>query len=842
MRRPDRGTVRAAGFVAVLTVVFLSVNTAVAAAADGSGAGQSGGLLAPLNVTTSEGVPLSGYQLEADGGSITDLAGQFQALVLGGLFTLVRLLAGLACWLVDFAFRFPLTTALLHPAQQAADAYNTHVVGALGLKGLLLGWAFVFALILFVRGKVGTGLGEIVLTLVIAAFAASMFIRPDYLLGHDGPVDQARAASLEVASITTNSYFGQQQTPSGKAADCDQVSGQAQSACHEDTPQAQSIAKPIQDALTDALVVKPYQLLEYGRVLDPKTDQAAYDAHLTWVAGAYNPGPLEPGDPCEKIPGPAKDVCNSGSGTAKKDACTILPTSAKAFCLASSKDEGYDAFIKDLSSKAGDTGKQLAAYSTEPSWDRVGGVLLLLIAVAVVALMVCAMTLLLLGTQAADVGAAAVGGIAWVWGMLPGPSRMVVWRWFGVFIVSILVGFVTAMAIPLFGIAVDVLLTGAGPNLMVERLLLLDALALAFLAFHRRLTAATAQFGQRLALRMRYMRVGGTHLPGDTSDIGAALAMHAVGAGGGGAPGMFGMYGGASSVHAAFGARHRMLGDLAAMTDGTAMPFDPGRIAGDAMAEGRRGIAPLALALRGAHTALIGPKPAEEDESLKLLRAIAQSGTPSGGPAGGAHTGSGGGAMSVDPRTGEILHDPSTDRPLPGPRIHAKASRLRAYRVAGRAARFGYAATVALPRNLATGRRAATDLTQDVQTQLKVAANHVRQDAAAWTPPLRAAARATTATGRFVNDAVDHNSQRLATAWQVNDPAGATRRTARDAAAGAALFTAPTQVPDPGPRPPSSQNHTEDAATANRRQVFDALMRLQRQTWDEQPPWGGDPQ
>lgn len=54
LRRFDRGTLRAAGFVALLTVVFLVTNTAVAAAADGTADGGSG-LLAPLNVRTAEG-------------------------------------------------------------------------------------------------------------------------------------------------------------------------------------------------------------------------------------------------------------------------------------------------------------------------------------------------------------------------------------------------------------------------------------------------------------------------------------------------------------------------------------------------------------------------------------------------------------------------------------------------------------------------------------------------------------------------------------------------------------------------------------------------------------------
>lgn len=805
MRKPDRGTLRAAGHVALLTVVFLVVNTAVAAAADNSGPAQSSGLLAPLNVTTSEGVPLNAYRLDADSGDITNLSGQTQTLLLGGMFTLVRLLVGLSCWLIEFAFKFPLITSLLRPAQRAANAYNTHVVGALGLKGLLLGWAFIFGLILFMRGKVGQGLGEIILTLLIAAFAASAFIRPDCLLAPDGPLDQSHQASLEVAQITTDSYFHK---TSGTGSSCDLVAGPAKNTCDDSAVQAKRVARPLQDALTNALIVKPYQLLEYGRILDPNKDADAYKIHLKWIKNGYKVD----GDKsyCKHLPPTAKRYCNGERN--------ILPWSDK-------HPSEFTQFTSDLS-KAGDAGKAAADYAKTPSWDRVGAVLLLLVAVAVITLMVCSMTMVLIGTQGADVGAAAVGGIAWVWGMLPGPSRMAVWRWFGVYIVSVMVMFVAAMALPMFGIAVDAALTGSGADLMVERLLLLDALAITFLAFHRRLMGATSQFGQRLALRMRYAKIGGTHLPGDSSELGAALAMNGPGGGGGSQ----GLLAGPSGAHAAFGAR---LGSLAALADGTGMPFQPGRLLGEALAEGRRGFAPAALALRGAHAALIGPRPAQEDESVKLLRTIAH-GEP--GTAGGTGSGSGNGKVSVNKETGELLHDPDIHRPLLGSRIHQRASRFRGYRIAARAGRFGYGATIGLPRNLKSGRAKASQFTEDAQTQLRVAANQVREDAAEWAPVGRAAM----AGGRYVSQTVDHQSQRLATAWQVHDPAQAARTFARDTAAGAAMYVSPSTVGDPGPHRETTQTRAEDPGAVNRRQVFDALMRLQRQTWDTPPSWGGE--
>ncbi|MFE1437121.1 hypothetical protein [Streptomyces sp. NPDC058739] len=179
------GSLRQAGIVLLLTVFFVLVNAQVVHAADGNAAGD---LLAPLNISSSEGVPIDGYELNAEGGSIVSLRTQSLAFALSGLFMLIRLLVGLAGWAVEVAFRFPLLKLLVAPAQKAADTYNTIVVDTLGLKGLLLAWSFVFTGFMLVRGRIGRGLGEMVLTLLIAAFAASTLIRPDHPARRRRPV------------------------------------------------------------------------------------------------------------------------------------------------------------------------------------------------------------------------------------------------------------------------------------------------------------------------------------------------------------------------------------------------------------------------------------------------------------------------------------------------------------------------------------------------------------------------------------------------------------------------------------------------------------------------------
>ncbi|MFI0772601.1 hypothetical protein ACH4TQ_48260 [Streptomyces sp. NPDC021218] len=838
MRQLDRGTLRAAGFVVLIAVVFVIVNTSAAAAADGKGE-DGGGLLAPLNIRTGEGAPLNRYELGADGGKVTNVGGQVRTLLLGGLFTLVRLMVGLACWLIKTAFDFPLLKLLLRPAQQVSDEYNKIVVDTLGLKGLLLSWAFVFGLILFQRGKVGRGLGEIMLTLMIAAIAASSLIRPDYLLGRHGPLEQTHQAAMEVTQITVDSHWGD-----GSSDDpCNMVMGPIQDACKKTDVHAASVAQPIQDVLTDVLVVKPYQLLQYGRILDPKDpgDKKAYAAHLKWVRGKeYDTAAkrAEREKVCKAEPAPltgrALEYCLRGESRREATLHEIGDTiklKTDPLSALNPSETDFDDFMKDMED-AGDTGKAAAAYAENPTWDRVGAVLLLLIAVILITALASTMALVLLGAQGADVGAAAVGGVALVWGMLPGPSRMVVWRWASIFLISVLLMFVTASFLPAFGIGVDAVLTN-GPDLMVERLLLVDALALAALAFHRRLLRGASEFGSRMAMRMRYAKVGGTHLPGDTSEIGAALAMHGS-ASFGRSPGLMAL-GGGSPAHAALGMRHKLLNNLAALTDGTGMPVDSGHLLGDAAAEARRGLAPglIAgrLALGGAYGLLIGRRPddAKLDRWRKPTAADSGDGDGSNDDSGRkeltAESAREGSARKiVDPWTGDILYDPKDGRTLLGTRVHNRMTRYRGYRIARRAGLLAYYSTYGLPTAVSRGRGRASQATQDARTQIRVYTHQLRTDAERWAP----VGRAVKQTGRSIGRAAPAASS-------------AVRRGVVNTATAAVLSTSPNRPHSHigGSRPAASSSLGVDPRREARRRILEALMEAQRSTWERRPRWGG---
>ncbi|MFF9803397.1 hypothetical protein ACF1G3_39220, partial [Streptomyces rochei] len=355
--------------------------------------------------------------------------------------------------------------------------------------------------------------------------------------------------AAEVAQQSVNSYdWG------GKLASrrpCDGMAGMQEAKCLE-REQAQpvsstDVARPIQDSITNALIVKPYMLLQYGRILDPaKTaDRTAYAVHLKWITGGYQAGTTSQDrkEACSLIYGPAKQYCerDTPDGDGTPEAGGSLPELTPggelldaSNALVTDEDREFSAFLQDMK-KAGDVGTACADYAAEPTWWRVGGAALLLIAALFICGMLLSSAIVLLGTQGVCAAAAAAAGVTFIAGMLPGPARQSVWKWLSLWGIAILAVVGVCAFVPFFGIAVDATITD-GPDLMVERILLIDVLAIAGAAGHRRLLTGITSFGRRMAMRMRYAKVGGTHLPGDTSELGAALAMNS--------PAMMGGYGG----------------------------------------------------------------------------------------------------------------------------------------------------------------------------------------------------------------------------------------------------------------------------------------------------------
>ncbi|AWN24794.1 hypothetical protein [Streptomyces sp. NEAU-S7GS2] len=742
-----------------MALIAMSAGAATAAdtsqtLADGGG----GGLLGPFStIKTSDGLPLSHYELSGGGDGIADTAMRF---LMSGLFALSRTVAGFACWLVDWVYRFPIIDKLSGTAQHVADAYAQHIVNPLGLAGIFTAWAFAFGLILVARGRAARGFGEILLTLLIGAIAATSLVRPDMMLGHNGPLQQSQRAALEAASITTQATAGHKPGPcdlitgpakttckeSGagqaekdakkkqkqRAKDCAAVSGPAHDTCLSGKRPAAAgdVSRPITRTLTDSLVVQPFQLLQYGQIID-KSSPMYKDYKKGLGYGSPRSGP----NACDMLDGKARDLCRDRS---KDDPCRLVDGPAADFCQDANgltpDSARHGQAQQKLLEKHGSAGKAAAAYMSQVTWERVLGALFVLIAAAILAIVVLSMAMAMIAAQFACVLAACATYIVMMWALLPGPNRAVLWKWLGTFATSTVIMFVIADFIPLFGVAARVLLSD-GNTLLMERLLSLDGLALTALVMYRRAMAKSSSIGHNFASRMRFAKIGGSHTMGDHA-AGLGMALAAVDAGGRGGGGHGGgssiafARSGASPAHAALATRRAKLASgMGALSDSTGLPGNPLGALGEARAEARRALAPLSVPMRAAQLAWVGP-PRETE------RQAAPDGAP-GAPGRRA-------PMVIDGSTGEVMSDPKQGVNPIGERLRERISRTRGGRVLLGASRLAWHSTVGAPAAWTRVQRKRSDLTREMNRQL----NHYTEVRERWGKDSRAGVQDASARAR----------------------------------------------------------------------------------------------
>ncbi|MFD3535881.1 hypothetical protein [Streptomyces sp. NPDC058664] len=714
--------------VVTVTLLLMAAGTGMASAADGP---DSGGLLGPLNVESSEGAPLNRYELDpsATAPDATDVPGgsappslpevttgpadgvidMVRRLLASGLFAFSRTVTGFACWLVDWAYRFPIMDKLSSPAQKLSDAYESQIISPHGLAGICLAWAFVFGLVIAMRGRVARGAGEILLTLLIAGVSATTVVQPAMILGYDGPVQQTQRAALEAATLTANS--GQLPNTTGP---CDSITGPAHTTCLRNqtrpgaapqpkpdrTKQCAAVTGPARDTclhgerplnaadvskpITRTLVVQPYMLLQYGRIIE--TDSPLYAVHKKFIAPP--PAPKDDDNPCNLLRGPARKYCGDN-----------------AFAGRAGEFE-----------KLGPEGAAVAAHMQNTDWDTVLGAALVLLAALVITLIIFAMAMVLIAAQFGCVIAAVGAVVVLTLSLLPGPTRGLLWRWLGYLAGSMLTLFAIAVFIPLFGVGARILLADSSTPLL-ERLFLLDGLAITALVMHRRIIRGTGQIGQRMANRMRYSKIGGSHTMGENS---AATAAAFASLGYGGAAG--------SPAHTAL---------LTRQTGGA------GRLAAEALGEGRRALMPLSLGMRAAHTVLIGPKrppvrpePVGPDGLVLPPGRRTDADTPHAAP----------GEPAAEPSSRSTrpsaTQTPQTDRPplIPaGSRLEASLRRTRAGRVLAGTTKAAFYSTVGLPATWTRVRRFSGELSRELHNELGLQRTHYQRVSSRWADDTTAA-------------------------------------------------------------------------------------------------------
>ncbi|MGV9268115.1 hypothetical protein ACWDRR_26020 [Kitasatospora sp. NPDC003701] len=668
-----------------ITYLFMVAGTQSAFAADG----ERGGVLAPLNVQSSEGVPLDNYDLKSDNGGTTDIRSHVCNLLLGAGFALVRLLVGLMCWVIQWIWNFPIVSTLIETAQGLHYEFFQILGNDLGMYGVFMAAGVAFGCLLIMRGKVGRGAGEILITLLLSTIVLMPALTPRAVLGEQGPVVQAQQAAHQAGELAAG--------VGGPDPGCTSDKDKKDPSC------------PMRMMLTKSLVVQPYELLQYGIIPDPSSsnanEKALADVHYRWIHGQIK----------------GKDSSDCG--------ISWMPGS-NAICKdTSSWDE-----LKSELKKHGDEGKNAYNFAVNSDWDRVGGVALVLLAVLLIAIVILGMALVHIGCQFADVVAASLTGAAGIWAMLPGGNRAALWKWLGVFLTSVVTELAVSVMIPMFALGANSILTNSHNTVMIQRLLIMDAFAVVILVFHKRVFAAASQLGDRFANRMRFARIGGSLFMGENSGLGLAMSQ-ALGQQGAGAGGSYGGLRGGLGFGGGFGSsaagnssllRRARIGEgLAALADPGLGKMNAAAMAAGAYGEVRRGMAALALPVRAAHQLAVG-NPLPPHKLARRLKPVGQVGPlggaiqpPHGGPHGPGGAGGpgrpgrpggpgGGSAQSVTAGGRQVLMPRGGLTPL-GHAVHNRLLNTRAGRMAllaGKAGKFGWDVTAGAPATLTRLNRA----------------------------------------------------------------------------------------------------------------------------------------
>ncbi|GAA1438988.1 type IV secretion system protein [Nocardiopsis tropica] len=246
-------TLRRWGRVAALVLAAVLVVLTPSAAAAEPTNDDPEGLLAPFTSVDPYGVPLDHYDITADTGGMSDWDLKLQLWLTNGLMSLNRLVIGACAWLLNWAFEFQLAELITEPMREIGETYQSAIIDRLDLAGVFLLLGAAWCGVMMMRGRVAMGAGELAVTLIISALAATVLARPaDLLLGEAGLLMHTRDTAMALTSVTLTH---------GESASTDPAQA----------------AEPLTTALVDVLIVQPHQALNYGTTID--VDHPCWDTY-----------------------------------------------------------------------------------------------------------------------------------------------------------------------------------------------------------------------------------------------------------------------------------------------------------------------------------------------------------------------------------------------------------------------------------------------------------------------------------------------------------------------------------------------------------------------------------
>ncbi|WP_234318525.1 MULTISPECIES: hypothetical protein [Streptomyces] len=486
MSHIQRGRVkRRLGLIAVLLALF-SVVLAPAAMADPSpspstsapAAGPpnlnqkpkdgSDGLLQPFNVTDKDGVPISSYTVKTDTGGWKDIDLKIWNIVAQLFFGVSKWVIGFTCWLIKWALNFGLAKVMVGPVEDISSTLKSQVIDRLGLPGLFLTFAGFYCGWLILFKERSRGFAEIGVSLVVAALTTTVLVSPaQVLLGqHDQPQPQGSTMLLSEEGLLGKSKDFTLEVASIVLAD-DPASAQG-------SADPNNVAKPITDALVEAFIVKPNQLMVYGQTFDGACDKAFRQFKLA----EFNLNQL---------------------GMNYWDAIVM--------------DSMYDTnFIGQLNENSKKF--EAACGDVKPKAKRASADLAFsALFVAIAAVIVAILMVLVTGTFLTAQGWLAFEAIRGHWaltaGILPGGGRATLWRWCSAITKAVLGIIIAILFLAIFILIVLALIDADTGDVLAVKFIVIDVTAIAGLAGHKRIKQTAQSIAVNLNRKLANARVGG---------------------------------------------------------------------------------------------------------------------------------------------------------------------------------------------------------------------------------------------------------------------------------------------------------------------------------------------
>ncbi|XIG72701.1 hypothetical protein C1N81_04030 (plasmid) [Streptomyces sp. SGAir0957] len=425
-------------------------------------------MLQPFNVTDRDGVPISAYTVKTDTGGWKDIDLKIWNIIAQGLFGISKWVVGFTCWLIRWALNFGLADVLIGPVDNISTTIKTQVIDRLGLPGLFLLFAGFYSGWLILFKERSRGFAEIGVSLVVAAVTTTVLVSPaqvllgqhnqpqpqgsTMLLSDEGLLGKAKDFTLEVASIV--------------------LSDDPASAKGSSDPN--NVAKPITDALVDAFVVKPNELMVYGQTFDGSCDKAFREFKL------------------------AEFNLNEVGGN---------------YWNAAMMDSIYDTNFIDSLNKASDKFENscgdLKPKAKRASADLAFSALFVAIAAIIVAILMVLVTGGFLTAQGWLAFEAIRGHWALAAGILPGGGRATLWRWFSAITKAVLGIVLAILFLAIFILIVLALIDADTGDVLAVKFIVIDVTAVAGLAGHKRIKQTAQSIAVNLNRKLANARVGG---------------------------------------------------------------------------------------------------------------------------------------------------------------------------------------------------------------------------------------------------------------------------------------------------------------------------------------------